>query len=81
MTDFFLGMYLESHFSKQYQLEMEILSVKQGAMTIQECDNQMTSFGDQLALMEPQDLETLESYVPYREKNGWFSFLWPLSLF
>ncbi|GFS37380.1 hypothetical protein Acr_00g0051640 [Actinidia rufa] len=68
-------MYLESNFAKHYELEMSIRGTKQNDKSIQEFYNEMTSYWDQLALMEPAILQTIDEYVQYREKQRLVQFL------
>ena len=71
-------MYLESNFAKHYELEMSIRGTRQNDKSIQEFYNEMTSYWDQLALMEPVVLQTIDEYVQYREKQRLVQFLMAL---
>lgn len=73
--DYLKGMYLESNFAKRYELEMSIQNATQKDKSIQEFYNEMTTYWDQLALMEPSDVQSLASYVQYREENRLVQFL------
>ena len=57
---------------------MSIRSVSQKDKSIQEFYNEMTTYWDQLALMEPSDLQVLDSYIKYREKQHLVQFLMAL---
>ena len=67
--DYLKAMYLESNFAKRYELEMSIRNATQKEKSVQEFYNEMTTYWDQLALMEPSDLQLLASYVQYREEQ------------
>ena len=71
-------MYLESNFAKHYELEMSIRGTRQNDKSIQEFYNEMTSYWDQLALIEPVVLQTIDEYVQYREKQHLVQFLMAL---
>ena len=66
--DYLKEMYLESNFAKQYELEMSIRHTTQTGKSIMEFYNEMTTYWDQLALMEPSELQYIDSYTQYREK-------------
>ena len=68
-------MYLESNFAKYYELEMSIRGTKQNDKSIQEF---YKSYWDQLTLMEPAILQTIDEYVQYREKQRLVQFLMAL---
>ncbi|CAH9065527.1 unnamed protein product [Cuscuta epithymum] len=76
--EYLKNMYFESNFAKEYELELSIRNASQGDKSIQEFYNDMTGFWDQLALMEPSDLQLLDSYVKYREKKRLVQFLMAL---
>ncbi|GFZ00932.1 hypothetical protein Acr_14g0005670 [Actinidia rufa] len=54
---------------------MSIRDTRQNDKSIQEFYNEMTSYWDQLALMEPAVLQTIDEYVQYREKQRLVQFL------
>lgn len=76
--DYLKRMYLESNFAKQYELEGSIRRATQGDKTIKEFYNEMTQYWDQLMLMEPVELQSLDFYVAYREKQRLVQFLMAL---
>ena len=57
---------------------MSIRGTRQNDKSIQEFYNEMTSYWDQLALMEPAVLQTIDEYVQYREKQRLVQFLMAL---
>ena len=71
-------MYLEFNFAKQYELEMFIRSASQKDKSIQEFYNEMATYWDQLALMELSNLQLLDSYTKYWEKQRLVQFLMAL---
>ncbi|XP_058228219.1 uncharacterized protein LOC131336404 [Rhododendron vialii] len=76
--DYLQALYLESNFAKRYELEMSIRNTTQNNKSIQEFYNEMTTYWDQLALMEPSDLQLLDSYVRFREELRLVQFLMAL---
>ena len=67
-------MYLESNFAKHYELEMSIRGTRQNDKSIQEFYNEMTSYWDQLALMEPAYYRLLMSMYSIMRSSNWFNF-------
>ncbi|XP_028064838.1 uncharacterized protein LOC114267942 [Camellia sinensis] len=63
---------------ENYELEISIRGVSQKDKSIQEFYYEMTTYWDQLALMEPSDLQLLDSYTKYREKQRLVQFLMAL---
>ncbi|GMP52850.1 hypothetical protein CsSME_00018523 [Camellia sinensis var. sinensis] len=57
---------------------MSIRNVSHKDKSIQEFYNEMTTYWDQLALMEPSDFWLLDSYTKYREKQRLVQFLMAL---
>ena len=67
--DYLKEMYLKSNFANQYELEMFIHHATQTGMSIQEFYNEIIGYWDHLALMEPFELQSIDSYIQYREKQ------------
>ncbi|RHN70386.1 hypothetical protein MtrunA17_Chr3g0134961 [Medicago truncatula] len=71
-------LYVQSNFAKRYQLESDIMALKQNNMTIQEFYSAMTNLWDQLALMESDQLKVVKAYINQREEQRLVWFLMAL---
>ena len=61
MWDYLKEMYLEFNFAKQYELEMSIYRATHTGKCNHEFYNEMTWYWDQVALMEPSELQSIDS--------------------
>ncbi|XP_057773729.1 uncharacterized protein LOC130993022 [Salvia miltiorrhiza] len=71
-------LYTQSNFARQYQLEMDIRSLNQRDMSIQEFYTSMTDLWDQLALTESIQLKAFAPYIARREEQRLVQFLMAL---
>lgn len=71
-------LYNQSNFARQYQLEMDIRSLNQKDMSIQEFYTSMTDLWDQLALTESIELRAFAPYIARREEQRLVQFLMAL---
>ena len=62
-------LFMQSNFTKQYQLENDIRALHQKNMSIQEFYSAMTNLQDQLALIESAELKAFSAYIDRREQQ------------
>lgn len=71
-------LYVTSNFTKQYQLEIDIRTLKQNNMTIQNFYSAMSNLWDHLVLTESDELRAFKSYIDRREEKCLVQFVMPL---
>lgn len=76
--DHLAKLYTQSNFAKQYQLEIDIRSLQQNELSIQEFYTAMSSLWDQLALTESAELRAFTAYIDRREAQRLVQFLMAL---
>ncbi|XP_028114168.1 uncharacterized protein LOC114312155 [Camellia sinensis] len=77
--DYLQSVYHQSNFAKRYELETTIQGARQRDLSIQDFYIEMTGLWDQLVLMEPSSLKTLDVYVEFRKQGRLVQFLTALS--
>lgn len=71
-------LYTQPNLAKQYQIESDIRAIGKKNLSILELYSAMTNLWNELALMEPTELQTFQPYVNHREEQRLVQFLMAL---